>query len=92
MSQTTNINIRMDSQLKKEFEQFCKDVGMNMSTAFTLFAKKTIQENKIPFEISRQIPNRETQQAMQEAEDILTHPENYRSYENIEELFKDVLS
>ncbi len=40
MSQTTNINIRMDSQLKKEFEEFCKDVGLNMSTAFTLFAKK----------------------------------------------------
>lgn len=65
---------------------------MNMSKAFTLFAKKSVQENKTPFEISRQIPKKETLQAMQETEDILTHPENYNSYENIDDLFSELNS
>jgi len=34
----TNINIRMDTQLKKQFEEFCSNVGLTMSTAFNVFA------------------------------------------------------
>ncbi len=92
MTQTTNINIRMDSKLKKEFEQFCQDVGMSMSTAFTLFAKKTVNENQIPFPITRETPNKTTLKAMEEAEDIKKHPEKYKSYTNINELIQDALA
>lgn len=48
----TNINIRMDEELKKQFEAFCSDIGMSMTTAFCVFAKKAVREQKIPFEIS----------------------------------------
>lgn len=48
----TNINIRIDEKLKKEFDKFCSDVGMSMTTAFCIFAKKTVKEQKIPFEIT----------------------------------------
>ena len=48
----TNINIRMDEELKRQFDQFCSDVGMTMTTAFCIFAKKAVKEQKIPFEIS----------------------------------------
>ena len=48
----TNINIRMDEELKRQFEMFCQDVGMSMTTAFTVFAKAAVREQKIPFEIS----------------------------------------
>lgn len=51
MSQT-NINIRIDEELKKQFEKFCSDIGMNMTTAFCIFAKKAVREQRIPFEIS----------------------------------------
>ena len=65
MSNTsTNINIRMDKELKKQFETFCESVGMTMSAAFNVFAKKTVSENKIPFEISAHIPNRETKKVL----------------------------
>ncbi|MBQ2678835.1 MAG: type II toxin-antitoxin system RelB/DinJ family antitoxin [Firmicutes bacterium] len=47
----TNVTIRMDSDLKKEFETFCSNVGMNMTTAITVFVKATLREHKIPFEI-----------------------------------------
>ena len=47
-----NINIRMDEDLKKQFEAFCSDIGMRMTTAFCVFAKTAVRERRIPFEIS----------------------------------------
>ena len=48
----TNINIRMDADLKRQFEAFCSDIGMTMTTAFCVFAKTAVRKQKIPFEIS----------------------------------------
>lgn len=48
----TNINIRMDEDLKKQFEVFCSEVGMSMTTAICVFAKTAVRERRIPFEIS----------------------------------------
>ena len=48
----TNINIRMDENLKKQFEAFCSNIGMTMTTAFCVFAKAAVRKQKIPFEIS----------------------------------------
>ena len=47
----TNINIRMDKELKEQFDLFCSNVGMSMTTAFCIFAKKAVREQKIPFEV-----------------------------------------
>lgn len=69
MAQTTNVNIRMDAELKRQFEHFCADVGMTMTTAFNVFAKKAVRENRIPFEISGDAePNEVTYAAMEAAE------------------------
>ena len=46
------VNIRMDEDLKKSMERICKSLGMNMTTAFTIFAKKMSREQRIPFEVS----------------------------------------
>ena len=46
------INFRIDENLKKEMEQICKEMGMSMTTAFTIFAKKVTKEKRIPFEIT----------------------------------------
>ena len=48
----TSINIRMDEDLKKQFDAFCSDIGMSMTTAFCVFAKAAVRERRIPFEIS----------------------------------------
>ena len=48
----TNINIRMDEDLKKQFEAFCSDIGMTMTTAFCVFAKTAVRKQKIPFELA----------------------------------------
>ena len=52
MAQAVNINFRMDAELKKSMEQACSELGMSMTTAFTIFAKKVSRERRIPFEVS----------------------------------------
>ena len=51
MSQSM-VNFRMDSELKKSMEQVCKEMGMSLTTAFTIFATKVSREKRIPFEVS----------------------------------------
>ena len=46
------VNIRMDENLKKSMEHTCRELGMNMTTAFTVFAKKVSREQRIPFDVS----------------------------------------
>jgi DNA-damage-inducible protein J len=46
------INIRIDEDLKKAMENTCQMLGMNITTAFTIFAKKMTREKRIPFEVS----------------------------------------
>lgn len=46
------VNFRMDEDLKKNMEQVCRDMGMSMTTAFTIFATKVSREKRIPFEVS----------------------------------------
>lgn len=46
------VNFRMDEDLKKSMESVCKELGMNMTTAFIIFAKKMTREKRIPFDVS----------------------------------------
>ena len=59
-----NINIKMDKELKRQFKSFCNTVGMSMTTAFTLFVKKILGENKIPFDLYHEMPNSETRELL----------------------------
>ncbi|WP_010632902.1 type II toxin-antitoxin system RelB/DinJ family antitoxin [Sporolactobacillus vineae] len=49
---TKNITIRMDEDLKKHAEQVFKDMGLNMTTAITIFTKAVVLQKRIPFEIT----------------------------------------
>lgn len=49
---TATVSIRMDEATKRDMEAVCKDLGMSMTTAFTIFAKKMGRERRIPFEVS----------------------------------------
>lgn len=52
MSETSMVNFRMDSTLKKNMESVCREMGLSMSAAFILFATKLTRERRIPFEIN----------------------------------------
>ena len=48
----TNVNIRIDDATKRQFDMICGELGLTMSTAFNIFAKTVVRQNKIPFELS----------------------------------------
>ncbi|GAB6091727.1 type II toxin-antitoxin system RelB/DinJ family antitoxin [Spirochaeta dissipatitropha] len=60
---TKSITIRMDENLKKQAEMLFDDMGLNMTTAFTIFTKTVVRQGKIPFEIASDPFYQETNQA-----------------------------
>ena len=51
-STSTNITIRMDKETKRDFENFCDNVGINLTTAFNMFVKATLRTRTLPFAVS----------------------------------------
>jgi len=90
MTETTNVSIRMDVGVKKQAEELFADLGLNMTTALTMFLRQAIRIQGIPFEITR-MPSTETLAAMLEAERIATDS-NEKGYDNLDELFKALKS
>ena len=86
---TTNISIRMDSDLKAKADAFFSELGMNLSTAFNIFVRQSLREGRIPFDISLNQPNAETIAAMLEAERIAKDP-NVKGYTDLDQLFADL--
>jgi DNA-damage-inducible protein J len=78
----------MDVQLKKQAEDLFSDLGLNMTTALTMFLRQAVRTQGIPFEVSR-IPNAETIAAMKEAERIARDP-GVIGYTDIDALFADL--
>ena len=52
MHETTNLNIRIDKELKEKAEVFFNELGLNMSSAFNIFVRQSLRQGKIPFELS----------------------------------------
>ena len=52
MRQTVNVNFKLDADVKKSMERACSDMGLSMSAAFAIFARKVALERRIPFEVS----------------------------------------
>lgn len=86
---TTNITIRMDTDLKAQADEFFGELGMSLSTAFTIFVRQSLREGRIPFAISLNRPNKETVAAMLEAERIAKDPK-VKHYHDLDELFADL--
>jgi DNA-damage-inducible protein J len=89
MSETTNLTIRMDKELKEQAERLFSELGMNMTTAFIVFVRQAVRQGKIPFEISLNNPNAETRAAMEEARRISRDPDTKR-YSSFDELVAEI--
>ena len=63
---TTNINIRVDSELKQSAEELFNDLGLNMSSAITIFLKSVVSYDGIPFELKRNALNTKTKSELSE--------------------------
>lgn len=86
---STRISIRMDSELKKQFKAFCEDIGMSMTTAFTIYAKKAVCEHRIPFEFGEDNLNAETLAAIEEVRKLKQNP-NKKTYGSFLEILEDL--
>lgn len=84
-----NITFRMDENLKKQAEELFNELGMNLTTAYTIFTKAALRYHGLPFDVVLEIPNAETVAAIEEAEKISRDP-NTRRYANFSELLEEV--
>ena len=89
---TSAINVNVPSDVKEEANAIFSNLGLNMSTAINMFLKRAIYERGIPFDVKEPKPSKEFLEAIQEVEYMESHSEEYKSYDNIEELKKALLS
>ena len=89
---TTNINVRVDANLKQSAEALFADLGLNKSTAITMVLKSAVNHDGIPFEVKRISPNAETKAALAEYDQMKLHPENYKRYDSFDDLMNEVLN
>lgn len=86
----TNVNIRMDEATKIAFDKFCEEIGLSVSSAFNIFAKTVVREQRIPFEITTEIPNDETKRAIKNVRDGIGLSKSFRSVKELmEDLYAD---
>lgn len=83
----TNICIRMDENLKKQFDFLCNELGLTMSTAINIFVKKFVREQALPFALSINDYNEETRKAIEDVENGIGLS---RTFANIDEMFKNM--
>lgn len=82
---TTNLNIRMDKDIKDQAELIFSELGMNMTTAINMFLRTTIRENGIPFALRLDVPNEVTAAAIEEGRRIASDS-SVKGYTNMDEL------
>lgn len=82
---TTNLNVRIDENLKKSAEALFNELGMNMTTAINIYLKQAVRKQAIPFELKTDVPNAETLAAIRDVRDgkNLIGP-----FSNVEELME----
>lgn len=91
-SLTSAINVQVDAKDKEMATNILKDLGLNMSTAISIFLKQIIKTDGIPFEIKNPRPKKELLEALQEGEDILNGKIQKKGYHDVKEMFEDILN
>ena len=87
---TTNINVRVDADLKQSAEELFNDLGLSMSSAITMFLRSAVSYDGIPFEIRRKTPNNETRASLAEYDEMKKSPEKYKRYDSFTDLLDEV--
>ncbi len=85
-------NINLDVELKKSCQQLFSDLGMDLTTAITIFLKQSLRVQGLPFQVTRDIRNKDTLAALDEFIQMQEHPEMYKHYTSFDDAIKDVLT
>lgn len=81
----TNLNVRIDKDIKKAAEEVYAELGFNMSTAINMFLRASIRKGGIPFDLTLDVPNKETLEAIEEGR-RLAMDSSTPLYDNMEDL------
>ena len=84
---TTNLNFRIDADLKKQSEEIFNELGLTMSTALTVFLRQTVRSNGIPFDMRLSTPNDETLEAIM---DVNLNRNMSKPSNSVKELMEDL--
>lgn len=79
--------IKIDRELKQEAQELLESFGLNLSTAVNMFLRQVVREQAIPFRIGEPIPNAETLQAIEDAQNGIGLS---REFHSLEELLEDL--
>ena len=86
-----HVSFRMDRDVKQQAEKICANIGMNLTTAFTVFAKQLIYQGKFPTEIYAY--PLDTIEAMEEVNQMFANGiEKYPSYKSAEDLHTAIMA
>ena len=85
-------NINLDSELKRTAQELFSDLGMDFTTAVTIFLKQAVREQGLPFAVKRESPNNVTVEALREYEEMKTNLENYPRYSSFRQALSEVLT
>ena len=86
----TNVNIRMDESTKLAFDKFCSEIGLSVSSAFNIFAKTVVREQRIPFELTTETPNDDTKTAIENVRNGIGLSKGFKSVKELmEDLYAD---
>ena len=86
----TNFNMRINKQKKVSLENLYGSLGMTLAEAVNIFFEKSLMEGGIPFDVRMPHYNKETEEAIQEAKDIMADKVSAKSYSSSKELFEEL--
>lgn len=87
MAKTTNLNIRVDEELKREAEAIFNELGFNMSTAMNIFLRYSVRYGGIPFDLRIEKPNKET---MATIDDVNNNRNMSKTFDSVSALMEDL--
>ena len=87
----SSTNLSIDSNLKRASIELFSDLGLDLSSAVTLFLKQSLRVQGLPFAVTRVNPNAETAAAMNEYYEMKAHPEKYKRYPSFTDAMSEAL-
>jgi DNA-damage-inducible protein J len=87
MGNTTNLNIRVDEDLKRKAEAIFNELGLNMSTAMNIFLRYSVRYGGIPFDLRIEMPNEETQATI---DDVNNNRNMSKTFDSVSAIMEDL--
>ncbi|MED9969763.1 MAG: type II toxin-antitoxin system RelB/DinJ family antitoxin [Ruminococcus sp.] len=85
-------NVSIDADIKKQAQELFAELGMDLSTAINIFIRQALRQHAIPFEITAEIPNKETREAIAEVQRMKNDPSIGKTYDDVDTMFEELLA